>query len=57
MDAEIDFVDFYKRVEQKLNNKDYSPEIEEEVIKEKKIPKLSQKQIFYSTKKPKKDTK
>ena len=57
MDNEIDFVDFYKMLEEKLKQKDYTPEAEAEEIKERKPPKLSQKQIFYPTKQTKKDTK
>lgn len=53
-----DFLEYYKILEEKLKQKDYTPEPEIEFIKERKKPKLSQKQIFYpSTKLTKKNTK
>jgi hypothetical protein len=52
-----EFENYYKILEQKLEQKDYTPEAEVEEKKERKIPKLSQRQIFYPTKKTKKNTK
>ena len=48
-----EFNEFYRILEEKLKQKDYSQDPEEPIKKERKKPKLSQKQIFYPSKKEK----
>jgi len=46
----IEFENYYKILEEKLKQKDYTQDPEIEVKKERKKPKLSQKQIFFTKK-------
>tara|TARA_R110000824_G_scaffold220305_9_gene407447 strand:- start:1987 stop:2145 length:159 start_codon:yes stop_codon:yes gene_type:complete len=50
----IEFENYYRILEEKLKQKDYSQDPNIEVKKERKKPKLRQNQIFYMTKNYKK---
>ena len=52
-----EFNNYYKTLEEKIAQRDFSNHVEIEEKKERKPPKLSQRQIFYPTSKKEKPTK